>query len=474
MRKEFFFSGVFFLLTYSALGHTTGWLHPGGLTFAPLDWKIPEAERYELSNGMVVYLQTDAELPLFNAYAILKVGSIYEPADKIGLAGITGEVMRSGGTSAFGRAMTGDEIDEELEFRAGSVETWIGLESGGASVKVLQRDAYYGLRLLRDILAEPAFDAGKVELSKNRVIEGIRRQNDDPGEVAVREWKKVVYGKDSPWARTATVGTVSNIEREDLVQFHRKYITPNNMILAVYGDFDVSEMKRKLEEIFGDWEREEVRFPEIAPIKLEFEPGIYLVRKELNQSTILMGHYGIRRHDPDFFKVIVMNEILGGGFTSRMTKEVRSNRGLGYYASSALSEGTDYGVFWAYCSTKTETTALAAKVMEEVIVGMVETPPEDEELSLAKEAIINSFVFCFDDRAEFVNGLAGLEYWGYPVDYYETYCSNIAAVTKEDVQEAAKDYLKPDGLKILVVGNPDGFDEGLAKFGEVEEINLEF
>ncbi|NIT36031.1 MAG: insulinase family protein, partial [candidate division Zixibacteria bacterium] len=328
MRKKFVFWVVFSLLPISALAQTSGWSHPDELTFAPLDWKIPDAERYELSNGMVVYLQADAELPLFNAYAIVKTGSIYEPADKLGLAAVTGEVMRSGGTDASGRPMTGDEIDEELEFRAGSVETSIGWESGEASVKVLRKDADYGLRLLRDILAYPVFDKGKIELSKNRMIEEIRRQNDHSRRVAAREWNKVVYGKESPWARTPTVVTVSNIEREDVVAFHRKYFHPNNVILTVYGDFDVSEMKRKLEKIFGGWEREEVRFPRTAPIEVQFEPGIYSVEKEVAQSTILMGHYGIRRHDPETFKVMVMNEILGGGFTSRMTKEVRSNRGL--------------------------------------------------------------------------------------------------------------------------------------------------
>jgi len=149
VRKKFVLWGVFSLLPISAPAQTSGWSHPDGLTFAPLDWKIPEAERYELTNGMVVYLQADAELPLFNAYAIIKTGSIYEPVDKLGLAAVTGEVMRSGGTDASGLAMTGDEIDEELEFRAGSVETWIGRESGEASVKVLQKDADYGLRLLQ-------------------------------------------------------------------------------------------------------------------------------------------------------------------------------------------------------------------------------------------------------------------------------------------------------------------------------------
>jgi len=472
VKKRFIFPGVIFLLAYAAPAPAAGWSHPRALTFAPLEWKIPAAERYELNNGMVVYLQRDAELPLFNASALIKVGSVYEAAGKLGLAEITGEVMRTGGTNAPARAMSGDEIDEEIEFLAGSVETWIGSESGGASAKVLQKDAGYGLQLLHDVLVYPAFDAAKLELAKNAELERIRRENDYPHGIAAREWMKAVYGKDSPWARTPTIETVSNITREDLVAFHGRYVKPNNTILTVYGDFDIAEMKKEVEEIFGGWEREELRFPKVAPIKLDFAPGVYFVPKELDQSTILMGHYGIRRHDANTFKVIVMNEILGGGFTSRMTKEVRSNRGLAYSANSKLTEGTDYGVFFAYCSTKTETTAAAIRVMKEVIASMVAEPPTAEELAVAKEKITNRFVFRFDDRAEVVNGLAGLEFWGYPRDYYETYCDNIAAVSQDGVREVAKEYLKPDGLKILVVGNAEGFDEPLSVFGEVKEVEL--
>jgi len=449
------------------------WENPSSLATPPLKWEIPKAERFTLANGMVVYLQRDADLPLLNVSALVRVGSIYEPADKVGLAALTGMVMRTGGTAAPGRPHSGDEIDAALEYRAATVETAIGRENGSAGIACLAADADFALELLHDILVYPAFDPAKLELARNQQLEALRRQNDNPNTVGMREFAKAVYGGDSPWARTPTPATVAAVTRDDLIAFHRAYFRPNNVILTVYGDVEAAAMRSKLEKLFADWPREETTYPAVAAVDDALAPGVYLVNRKYNQSTIVIGHLGLRRHDPDEYRLAVMNQVLGGGFNSRMTSAVRSDRGLAYAAWSTVTEGTDRGLLIAFSATRAGATGQAIAVMKDVIASMQTRPATGEELAFAREAIVNRFVFNFEGRGALVNKLAELEYFGYPVDYLATYRERIGAVTAADVKAAADKHLHPDALKILVVGDAAGFEKPLGDFGPVTEVLLE-
>lgn len=465
----------FWILALAILGaaFAGAWENPASLKAPPLKWEIPTAERAVLANGMVVYLQRDADLPLLNVSALVRVGSIYEPADKMGLALLTGMVMRTGGTAAPGRPRTGDEIDAALELRAAAVETAIGREYGTAGATCLASDADFALELLHDILVYPAFDPAKLELARNQRREAIRRQNDDPGAVGIREFAKAVYGGESPWARTPTLATVEAVTRDDLVAFHRAYFHPNAVILKVYGDFEPAAMKAKLETLFADWPRAEVEYPEAPALEDSLAPGVYLVNRQYNQSTIVIGHLGLRRHDPDQYPLAVMNQILGGSFNSRMTSAVRSDRGLAYAAWSTVTEGTERGLLIAYSATRADATGRAIDVIKDVIASMQTRPASEEEMTFAREAIVNRFVFNFEGRAALVNKLAELEYFGYPDDYLAGYRDRINAVAAADVKAAADRHLHPDGLKIMVVGDPAGFDKPLLDFGPVTEVTLE-
>src|SRR5262245_47314763 len=205
--------------------------------------QIPDVKRVELKNGMILFLIEDHELPLISMSARIGCGSIDEPANKIGLAGITGSVIRTGGTAT----MPGDQIDEKLEGIAASVETGIGLNSGFASMSVLKENVDTGLSILADVLMHPAFPADKLELAKVTTRTAISRRNDDPEEIAVREFDGLIYGKDSVFAREPEYATISANTREDLVAFHKKYFYPNNVMLAAWGDFQTADMVQKIE-----------------------------------------------------------------------------------------------------------------------------------------------------------------------------------------------------------------------------------
>jgi zinc protease len=434
------------------------------------DIELPEVEQVTLANGMRLFLLEDHELPLVNVSVRIRTGSIYEPAEKTGLASITGMVMRTGGT----KSRTGDEIDEELESIAASVETGIGLNSGSASMSVLKKDLDTGLAILADVLMNPAFREDKIQLAKMQHRSSIARRNDSVGAVAGREFDKLIYGARSLYARHTEYATIDSISREDLLAFHEKFFGPNNAMLAVWGDFNTKQMIEKIEQAFEEWEKVDLQLPEVPEVKYEFRKTVNVVRKDdVNQSNVYLGHIGGLRSDPDYFALIVMNRILGGGFTSRLFRNVRSREGLAYSVFGSYSANYDYpGEFYVGCQTKSESTVYAIRAILREVEKMKESEVTDEELAIAKDSFLNSFVFNFDTKGEIVNRLMTYEYYGYPADFLLKIKQNVEKVSKDDVLRVAQKHLKPDKVQILAVGRLDDFDEPMSVFGPVNEIDI--
>jgi len=443
---------------------------PRSLTFPPLNFVVPKAERILLDNGMVVYLMEDHELPQVSISALIRTGSVFEPDLKVGLAGLCGAVMRSGGTTST----PPQKMDDELEFMASSIESSIGSDMGSVTMGTLARNLERTLQLFAQVLMEPAFREEKVELARKQAIESLRRQNDDPKEIADRELGKAIY-RGTPLGRVPTFATIGAITRDDMVNFHGKYYHPDNVILSVAGDFNTGEMTAALKRVFAGWKRGTVEFPAIKEPVTEFRPEVLHGQKDVNQSVIRMGHIGIDKDNPDLYAVRVMDDILGsGGFNSRLMAEVRNNQGLAYNVESSFDIGRRYlGAFTAETETKAESTARTITLMEDIIAGMTKQPVSDQELKLAKDSIINSFIFGFTSTATVVNQKARLEYYRYPAGYLENYRDRIAAVSSEDVLRVAKKYLHPEALKLVVVGDAKRLDKPLSTFGKMEEIRLE-
>ncbi len=458
----------FFLFILSSLGEAAD---PRSMQFPPVVFHPPEAERIELPNGMILYLLEDHELPLVNLYLIVRTGSIYEPADKVGLADLTGTVMRTGGS----RRQSGDAIDEELEFMAADLSMGIGQEMGFANLNLLRKDLDQGLALFADLLIHPAFAQEKLELAKRQVIEGIRRRNDSPRSIASRNFAKLLYGADHPYARESTVESVERIRREDLVAFHRTYFHPNNAMIAVSGDVKREEIIAKLTQVFAEWKVEPVVLPPVPPVKPLFEPSVNYIYKDVPQTTIRIGHLGIKQDNPDFFALSVMDDILGsGGFASRLFREVRTHQGLAYSVGSLFNPGNlDLGVFMAYSETKPTTTLKTISAMINEINRIREAPVSDEELKQAKDSFLNSFVFSFSSPTQVVSRQMILEYYHLPKDFLESFRDHVAKVTKEDILRVARQYLHPDGLVILAVGRQEEFESPLSVLGKVQVIPLE-
>lgn len=430
------------------------------LKFPPISAiKLPKYERYVLENGLVVYLMEDHELPLVTGTALIKTGSRWEPGEKTGLASLVGSTLRSGGTQKH----SADELNEILEQRAASVETDIGEAAGSAGFEALSEDVDMVFGLFAEVLREPAFAQEKLDLEKTQIRGGIARRNDNPNSIASREFRKLIYGQDSPYARTVEYATLDKISRDDMVKFYQQYFHPNNIILGIVGDFNAQKMRSLIQSKFGNWKSQpqiaKTQLPEVSQANLG---GVFFVNQpQLTQSSVFIGHLGGKFDNPDYPALDVMNGVLNG-FGGRLFNELRSRQGLAYSVYGLWSPRFDYpGTFVAGGQTRTETTVQFINSLQTEIKSLQTTNITAKELSKAKDSTLNSFVFNFQDPSQTLSRLMRYEYYGYPSDFLFRYQKAITATTAADVKRVAQKYLQPEKLVTLVVGNQTGMKQPL-------------
>jgi zinc protease len=432
-------------------------------------FKPQQPKRIQLSNGMVIFLQEDHELPLIEGSARIRGGSRNEPASKVGLVDILGEVWRTGGT----KTQTGDQLDDLLEVRAAKVETGGGPDSTTISLSCLKGDFDDVFKVLVDLLENPEFRADKLDLAQKQMEDGISRRNDEIGGIAQRESVKLAYGPDNPYARTPEYATVAAVTRQDLIDWHHTYVHPNNIILGITGDFDPAAMEARLRAAFESW----VKGPALPKDDVQFQPakpGYYLIpREDVNQSSIHMVALGTTRNNPDYYAIAVFNEAFGGGFSSRLFNDIRTKRGLAYNVGGGI--GTNFGhpgILQVAMSTKSQTTIESVQAVDEDIDDLAKHPITDEEINRAKDAILNAFIFRLDSPDKILAERVTYEFYGYPADWLDKYQAEIKKVTAADVNRVAAKYLHSNQLAVLVVGNTKEFDKPLSSLGPVKEIDI--
>jgi zinc protease len=455
------------LLPALASGQAKDWREiqkPALKAFAP-----QQPKRIALPNGLVIFLQEDHELPLVRGSARIRGGSREEPAAKVGLVSVYGQVWRTSGT----KARTGDQLDDDLEARGARVETGGGLDSTFASWDCLKESFDEVFATWAELVLHPELREEKIPLAKNQLNTGIARRNDDAGQIAGREVRKLGYGPDSPYARVAEYATVAAVTRDDLLAWHKATVHPNNVILGVVGDFDSKAMEAALRKALGSWPRGPAA-PRADTAFRDAKPGVYFVQKDdVTQSQIRMVHTGIRRDSPDFFAVEMMNEVLGGGFSARLFSNIRSKKGLAYSVGGGVGANFDHpGLFQLSMGTKSGSTAAAIDALYEEIDNLLKTPATAEELTRAKDAILNSFVFRFDTKQEVMAERMLYEFYGYPPDFLQQYRAGIEKVTTDDVARVARAHVHRDKIALLVVGKAPDFDRPLAGFGPVATLDI--
>ncbi len=434
------------------------------------EFKPQQPKRIELKNGIVLFLQEDHELPFISGSVLIPGGSRDEDPARAGLVDLYGQAWRTSGTEK----MSGDAMDDVLEAKAAHIETGGDVDSTALSWDSLKGDADQVLALAMDLLFHPKFNPEKLQLAQQQEATGIVRRNDEESQIASREAAKLIYGANSPYTRQPELATIGTVTVDDLKAWHDRTLG-GKLIVSVSGDFEPVAMEAKLRAAFEG-------LPPVKPAPVRHDvfrdssPGVFFVNKEdVNQSNIQIVGLGTDRRNPDVPTLSVMNDILGGGFASRLFQKVRTELGLAYAVGGGYGFAYDHpGTFRVVVMTKSASTVDATKAAQAEIAGLTTKPFTEAELKRAKEDILNSFLFRYDTKDKVLAERVRLEFYSYPADYLETYKAALEKVTVADLNAAAKKYIHPDKLAVLVVGNGPEIKPGLdaLNMGPVHPVDI--
>ena len=421
-----------------------------------------DIERVVLPNGIILLLGENHTIPAISINAVVGTGARYESDDKTGLASLLGDMLDEGTTTK-----TAQQLAEMIEQVGGHLQTFGGYGQSGASVTVLSPDLDLGLELVADVLINSIIPADRFEQQRDRRLAQIKSRNDDPRVVASDSFNEIVYkGHPAHKPRVGYEHTIAALTQEDLVNFYRHYFIPNNTTIAIVGSIDKAEIKRKIQEVFGNWQTvPDFKLPEVPKIKRQTEPIKQFITKDKEQINLYLGHLGVARNNPDHYALVVMDTILGSspGFTSRIPRLLRDEQGLAYttFSNIAGSSGLDPGRFIAYIGTSPENMELALTGIMKEICRIREEPVMASEIKDAIDYLTGSFVFNFETNAQIAGFLVEAEVFKLGFNFLTDYPEHIRAVKVEDVQRVAKEYLDPDNMTLIVVGPID--QEGKSK-----------
>ena len=429
----------------------------------------PPFVKVQMENGMTLFLMEDHSLPLIGFKALIRTGSIYEPPEKIGLADITLETMRTGGAGE----KTGDEIDNFLEGIGASISAGVGADVASLEGLCQKKNFISVFNIFRDLLTSPRFEEKKIQLAIIRKKSEIARRNDEISDIADREFRRLIYGYKNPYARIPEYETIENIKREDILRFYSQSVSPEDVILGIWGDFETEEMIEIVKKTFGKWKREEGQRLEKPVVEFVQQNGSFnlIEKKDATQSVVIMGTLGLKRDDPDYFAAVVLSRILGAGWNSRFSRILRGERAVAYEVWASFAGEFAYpGLFIAKAQTRADRTMETVKLMREEIERIKEGVGK-EELAIAKEGIINNEVFWSDTKEEIIKRLITYQYYNYPADYPDKLIEGVKKVTEEDIKRVAERYLSPEKLTVLVVGNPEKFDDKVPPGTNIIKLN---
>jgi zinc protease len=434
------------------------------------EFKPQQPKRIQLKNGIVIFLQEDHELPFVSGSVLIPGGARDEDPAKTGLVDLYGQTWRTSGTAKT----NGDAMDDLLEAKAAHIETTGGIDSTSLAWDSLKGDADQVFAMAIELLLHPKFDGEKLQLAQQQAATGIVRRNDDEGEIAGREAAKLVYGTNSPYTRQPELATIGAITLADLQAWHGRTVG-GKLIVGISGDFDSAAMETKLRAAFESLPPVKATPPRHDVFKSPAQSVYFIDKQDVNQSNVQIVGLGTDRHNPDVPTLALMNDILGGGFASRLFQKVRTELGLAYAVGGGYGFSYDHpATFRVSVMTKSASTVDATKAALAEIAGLTSTSFTEVELNRSKDDILNSFLFRYDTKDKVLAESERLEFYGYPANYLETYEAALKKVTVADLNAAAKKYIHSDQLAVLVVGNGAEIKPGLdeLKLGPVRNVDI--
>jgi zinc protease len=411
----------------------------------------PLAERQVLDSGLTLLVASRRALPIVTVKVSVRAGSLWEPEDRAGLASLTASLLTRGTA-----ARTAAQIDEEVDFIGASLSSGAGRDSSELELTLLKKDLPKGLELLADALLRPAFPDGEIGRKVREFKAALRKRQEDPGEVAREAFDELVFGS-HPYGRSleGTDASLSAITRDDIFRFYRAHYTPERTMITVVGDVELKEIAERFRTLLRDWPRGAGTAGEMAePKPLPERVLVKKIDRGVTQANIVLGHQGVKRDNPDYYALTVMNYILGGGgFSSRLVEQIREREGWAYDVSSSFSPGLERGSFQVVLQTKNETAGPAVREVLRELQRIIDQEVTDQELADAKAYLTGSFSLRLDTNRKLADLISTVEYYRLGLDYADRYPNLINAVTKADVLRVARAYLRPDRYVLVVVAD---------------------
>lgn len=436
-----------------------------------LQVKLPRAEEATLKNGLRVILLENHKVPTFSMQMVVMGGGLADPADKHGLASSVATLLREGTQKRSSK-----DIAEQMEALGATLNAGAGLSSLTSNVTAsgLVETIDQTLDLFADVTRNPSFPKDEVEKYKTRTLSQLQLQRSNPQFLAQERFNRAIYGE-HPGALVSTpVEALKIITAEDLARYHATYYRPNNAIIAVVGDITMKELMPKIEKAFGDWQKGDVPATQIPSAPAQGAARIYLVDRPKSVQTVLqLGTLGIERTDPDYFGVLVMNQIFGGGPAARLFLNLREDKGYTYGAYSGFTGSKFRGVVLASSEVRTDVTEGAMHEFMYELKRIREEKVTPEELDNAKRAIVGSFALSLEQPQALLQNIITQKLYNLPADYWDTYPQRVSAITAEDVQRVAQKYLDLGHLQVVAVGDASKTRDILNKYGTVEVFDAE-
>ena len=431
---------------------------------------FPPYELRTLPNGMQVIIVMHHEQPEVTMRLIVRAGSAYDPQGKNGTASLVGSLLNQGTStrSAF-------EIADAIDSIGGALGTGADSDVTSATVLVMKDSFGVGMDMLADVIRRPSFAPEEIERQRRQAIENLGVSLEAPDFIARTVLNRLVYGF-HPYGLpdTGLPETIAKITRDDLREFHRRYFTPNNSILAIVGDITADEAMAAATRVFGDWERQAVQAPALADPPRPTRRIVVIDKPGSVQTSVRVGQLGIPRKTPDYMSMDQAVRILGGEGSNRLFRVLRSERGLTYSASADLNPMLLAGDITAETDTRTEASGEAVRVIVDEFTRLQRERIGDGELAGAQAYMTGSFPLSIETPGAIARQVVNAVFYELSLDELRTYRQRVNAVTPDDVLRVARTYIQPDRLSIVMVGDAARFKDQLGKagLGNYELISL--
>ena len=438
----------------------------------PQQLKVAPIQKFELSNGLKIYLLEKHDVPIVQLNVVVKSGSVNDPENKTGLSNMMIDIMDEG---AAGK--TALELADEIDFLGASISTSSGAHTSGIYLNTMFSKFEDALKIMGNIILKPDFPQSELDRKKKECLTNLMQAHDQPTIIAEISFNKLLFGEKHPYGKQSTGNetSIKSFTAQDLKDFYNLYFYANNAYVIAVGDIKKEQLLENLEKVFGSWAKDRIKEEKIAePTQVE-KRIVYLIDKPgAPQSVISIGRIGAARTTPDYNPLVVMNTILGGSFTSRLNDNLREEHGYTYRASSRFGFRPVPGSFIASSSVQTEVTDKALTEFFKELNGILEPIPE-AELARGKNLVALGYPGNFQSVAEIAGQIEELVNYNLPDSYFNDYVGKILGVTGPDVNNAAKKYIIPDKMIVVVVGDRAKIEAGIKalNLGEIKNFTIE-